>query len=113
MSNVLIKERIDLVTVDGTTNGYIGIADNTGYYPGITVTLYSPVAGSMECIVTEIDAGGHLIGLRRKPQTAAEGSGPQYGRTDVSAFQKDHVCSVNVERQLATVERTYQKMPIY
>jgi hypothetical protein len=74
------------ITVNGTADGYITVADNTPFIKGATAFI-APTNGSApgtEVLITEIASGGK-IGIRVKPTLGVEYR-PNYGRSSCTAF---------------------------
>lgn len=90
---IYAKDTNDLLTVNGTAAGYVGVASNVDYRVGATVWLRGDALATKECVVTDL-SGPNLVGLRFKlfqPGMWNEDSDlrkevPTYGRSDVSAY---------------------------
>lgn len=92
----------DTLTADGDTNGYVTVAANDNYYPGAKVWLAdNGTAGNAEFVVTDLK-GSTKIGLRKLPTFGVNAQGPQYGRSDVSAWTVANGTTIS---QRATVVR--------
>jgi hypothetical protein len=73
----------------GTANGYISVPDNSRFVVGADAWL-KRAGGTFAIVITEL-SGTNLIGCRLDPgsiidQTAGNYPGPNYGRSDLSAF---------------------------
>lgn len=77
------------LTVDGTADGYVTVADNSVFYKGAQAFLNAAGRSGVEVVVTEIAAGGK-VGLRVLTRTPHDGSPglkpPSYGRSGLTAF---------------------------
>lgn len=98
-----IPEVLVSLTHDGGSDGWVQIGDNSKFYPGATVTIWSSTQQGVECIVTEL-SGSDTIGLRRKA------GWQQTGRSDMSAFHKDDNARVSQNPQLVRIEIPHVKL---
>lgn len=98
-----IPETIVSLTHDGGSDGWVRVGDNSKFYPGAIVTIWSSTQAGVECIVTEL-SGSDAIGLRRKA------GWQQTGRSDMSVFHKNDDARVNQPAQVVRIEITHNKV---
>ena len=102
------------VTVNGTSAGFVGVSNNYTVLVGTIVNLYSAGAGSLECVVTEVQdpvGANQMIGLRARATTKVDPHKVDYGRTSLSAWTVAGSATVNVERQIVPVDILYRSIP--
>lgn len=73
------EKKSAVLTVDGTSDGYITVADTTGFIVGRTGWMWS-TALEREVIVVSVDSGTGAIGLRLTSVKSG------VGRSDMSQF---------------------------
>lgn len=107
MPSVLSPEVTAALTVNGTDQGYVGVADVAPFYPGARVWLSSATGPSpKEYIITDLVAS--TIGLR-EILSARDGSA-RYGKTPVSQWTVAVGSRISQERQVVTVEEAHIKI---
>jgi hypothetical protein len=79
------------LTVDGSADGYVTVADNTVFFKGAQAFLSDGNTAATEAVITEIGAAGKVglrIVTRQAPDDNSPGGlrGPNYGRSDLTAF---------------------------
>lgn len=95
------------ITVNGTTTGFITVADNSVFYAGAQAFLQS-ATGQQEVKIVSIGAGG-LIGLRAVSRAALQAGGvsglqaPQYGQSDMSAYTVAQAWKLYQPRQIVVI----------
>ncbi|NBT58970.1 hypothetical protein EBT16_09330 [bacterium] len=87
----------------GSADGFVDIGDNSKFYPGATVFIWSSTQAGVECIVTEL-SGVDKIGLRRK------GGWQNTGRSDMSMFLQSQGARVNQPAQVVRIEIPHVKL---
>jgi hypothetical protein len=95
MAGRIIPAKGDVLTGNGTADGYITIASNVGYYVGAHGFLKGATAASREVTVTELKSTNQL-GIRF---VRAMGTGVNYGRDDVSAYTVADSARIDTEEQ--------------
>jgi len=100
------------LTGDGNAAGYVTIDPASDLLPGTTVNLYSPGAGSLECLVLDFKSDGKVY-LRAKPTTMNDPRRVSYGYTDVSAWTVVGGAKLFVERQIVQVDNLYRPKPAF
>lgn len=98
-----IPEVLASLTHNGSSDGWVRVGDNSKFYPGATVIIWSSTQQGIECIVTEL-SGLDTIGLRKKA------GWQQTGRSDMSAFLKDEGARVSQAPQLVRIEIPHVKL---
>lgn len=98
-----IPEVLASLTQNGGSDGWVKVGDNSKFYPGASVIIWSSTQEGVECIVTEL-SGSDTIGLRRKA------GWQQTGRSDMSAFLKDENARVSQSPQLVRIEIPHVKL---
>lgn len=114
MPHMTVRDLVVPLTGDGTADGYVTVstANAAKLYPGTVANLYSAGAGSLEVVITDVDDGSGKVGVRALPQTRAEGSGPNYGRTPVTAYTVLGSASLQISTQIVPVEGKYERKPL-
>ncbi|NDC25535.1 MAG: hypothetical protein EBZ49_15600 [Proteobacteria bacterium] len=88
---------------NGFADGFVDVGDNSKFYPGATVTIWSSTQAGVECIITEL-YNNDKIGLRRK------GGWQNTGRSDMSMFLKNEGARVNQPAQVVRIEIPHVKL---
>jgi len=86
MAGKIIKEKSATITSAAST-GYVTIASTTGWYAGAKGSISKPATASRMVVITEILSSTQL-GVRLLPDDwhVVGAAGPNYGRSDVSAY---------------------------
>ena len=89
MSGKLIDSKHAAITA-ATSTGYISIASTTGWYKGATAYLNAAGQDNVEVTITEIVSATQMgVRLNTDPRgssTAMSRPAPNYGRSDLSAY---------------------------
>ena len=110
MSSVWIKSAGALLSVSGTTLGWVTVADATPFYPGAEVWLSGATYGSKRGVIVELGAS-NTIGIRL---LADAPSAPTYGKSDLSAFLTTDAARIDQEAQAVRVDQpVFAKVAVY
>src|ERR1700677_2255056 len=111
--NIKISAASAPFTSNGTNAGYIQVADNTPFYPSAICNLASGGTTSVQIVITDVLPDGQSIGCRIVPISGSTGpslgSGPNYGRSDVSAFLVSDTATIFQPTQDVQVEPSNSK----
>lgn len=90
------------LTADGTTTGYVTVADTSGFYPGAEAWLSSSAA-QQRVIITEIKSGTQ-VGVRFVATEVTNSSALMYGsRSSAAAFTTALGSRLDMPQQLVRV----------
>lgn len=96
----------EALTGDGDVHGYVTVASNVPYYPGALVWLHGTTTAPLQFIVVNLSSTTK-VGLRAvldPTSNSARAAGPQYGRSDVSAFTMSDGARISQEPSTVRVE---------
>lgn len=81
-----VVDNVSATVTDASADGYVTVADVTGFYEGARAYLGDPNPDRpdvKEVTITEVDTTNDKLGIRFKRDL---GTGPSYGRDSVSAY---------------------------
>lgn len=109
-----IAEALAAFTANGGADGFITVADNTGFYPGALAWIWSSTQASRRVQITSLQ-GTTKIGVRFHGNAAegeTRGVAPSYGRDSVSAFLLADGATIDQEAQaVRVIQPTISKIP--
>jgi hypothetical protein len=101
--DILIGDSIVALTANGTTGGFVTVADNSPFYPGAVCSIYGTTAAAKSCLIVQL-SGATLVQLQVLPAFATIGAAPNYGASDMSAFTTADGAKIAIPAQAAPVQ---------
>lgn len=95
-------------TADGTSGGYVTVADNSSFYPGATCWIHSATVDPKQYVITDL-VGSTKIGVR---EILPMGSGSRTGRTPISQYAVANSARIDQEATTVRVEVAHVKLPL-
>lgn len=100
--NAWVPEANAALTVDGGSDGYITVADNTPFYPSAEAFLYSTNVTGQRVMITDL-VGSTKIGIRFLAEFPNRV--PTYGKSDCSTLKLADSAKISMPGQVVRVEQ--------
>lgn len=87
MASIAVRDYVSALTAQGGTDGFVTVADASGYYAGADGWLQNPADpdNAQHVLITEVVSATNKVGVRFLDLPQNRG-GATYTRSDASAF---------------------------